>query len=61
MQVTHECERFRRSTGRAVDQTPKAFLRYLDAFKTLYADRLQEVDAESARVNAGIVIVAILH
>lgn len=40
MQVSLECERFKRKSGRTLFTTPKSFLHYLDTFKSLYMSRL---------------------
>jgi dynein heavy chain len=54
LQTTAECEQLQRTSGRAIYQTPKAFLRFLETFKSMYLSKLQEVDAEAARIEAGL-------
>lgn len=53
-QVTTECDRVRKRNGRQLYQTPKSFLQYLDAFKSLYRRRWDGLAQESARVEAGL-------
>jgi dynein heavy chain len=53
--VTATCDEYFKSMRRQVYQTPKSFLSFIDAYKTMYETKLGALNEKETRVNKGLV------
>lgn len=52
--VVSTCSDYMATMRRYVYQTPKSFLSFLDAYKAMYTERLQEIQMKEERVSLGL-------
>jgi len=52
--VTDVCDEYFRSMRRQVYQTPKSYLSFIAAYKTMYHEKLQALKEKEGRVNLGL-------
>jgi dynein heavy chain len=52
--VVEVCDEYATSMSRKVYQTPKSYLSFLEAYKILYAEKLDTVKQQASRVNLGL-------
>merc|ERR1711968_99062 len=52
--VVDVCDEYFQSMRRNVYQTPKSYLSFIDSYKTMYSEKLKEIEEKEARVNLGL-------
>jgi dynein heavy chain len=52
--VTEACDEYQRKLSRNVYQTPKSYLSFIQAYKHMYHEKLQEIEKKEYSINLGL-------